>query len=263
MGLSSKKQKTTSKETIAPSAYSQPYIDRAVQGVTEGGQQSRDLLTRFLPQAEKSLGYYGDVMNGDYMDSNPYLENMISDTNQSVADSVNSQFSGAGRYGSDYHARTLADRIGANENNIRGGQYNTERGYMDRAAMGNLAGVQSIVGMPGDVANNEANAINSLLGRYVTSNGTSTTKSSGSLISQIAQAAQMASMIASDRRLKVDISRIGQEPDGLGVYQYRYVTDDPASPLRTGVMADEVEKLRPWALGDERGGFKTVNYGAL
>jgi hypothetical protein len=30
-----------------------------------------------------------------------------------------------------------------------------------------------------------------------------------------------------------------------------------------GVMADEVAKLRPWALGPKRAGFATVNYGAL
>jgi len=28
-------------------------------------------------------------------------------------------------------------------------------------------------------------------------------------------------------------------------------------------MADEVERLRPWALGPDIAGFKTVNYAAL
>lgn len=64
----------------------------------------------------------------------------------------------------------------------------------------------------------------------------------------------------SDRRLKTNISKIGQEPDGLGIYSYRYVwSDEP----QTGVMADEVARLRPWALGPVVGGYATVNYGAL
>lgn len=64
----------------------------------------------------------------------------------------------------------------------------------------------------------------------------------------------------SDRRLKTGITKIGQEPDGLGIYNYRYVwSDEP----QTGVMADEVARLRPWALGPVVGGFATVNYGAL
>lgn len=66
--------------------------------------------------------------------------------------------------------------------------------------------------------------------------------------------------IFSDRRLKRDIERVGEFPDGLGIYAYRYVT---SIKRVLGVMADEVAKLRPWALGPERAGYATVNYGAL
>lgn len=64
----------------------------------------------------------------------------------------------------------------------------------------------------------------------------------------------------SDRRLKRDIEQIGEMEDGLPVYEYRYIG---STERHTGVMADEVEKLRPWAAGAEIGGYKTVNYGAL
>lgn len=66
--------------------------------------------------------------------------------------------------------------------------------------------------------------------------------------------------IFSDRRLKEDVELIGREPDGLGIYTYRYTG---AVKRRIGVMADEVAKLRPWALGPKNLGFDTVNYGAL
>jgi hypothetical protein len=66
--------------------------------------------------------------------------------------------------------------------------------------------------------------------------------------------------IFSDRRLKRDIELIRREADGLGIYLCRYVW---SRTRRLMVMADEVAKLRPWALGRRQAGFATVNYGAL
>jgi len=63
----------------------------------------------------------------------------------------------------------------------------------------------------------------------------------------------------SDRRLKTNITKLGEFADGLGHYAWTYIWGEPA----TGVMADEVERLRPWALGPRINGFATVNYGAL
>jgi hypothetical protein len=60
--------------------------------------------------------------------------------------------------------------------------------------------------------------------------------------------------------MKTDIARIGTLDDGLGVYNYRCKW---GGPVQTGVMADEVAALRPWALGPIVGGFATVDYGAL
>lgn len=186
MGLSSKKTKTTSNETLAPSTYSQPYIDQSVQTVNAGAQQSRDLLNRYLPQAEKSISYFGDVMGGKYLDEqNPYLRGMIDQTNESVRNNVDTMFSGAGRYGSDYNVGELSRQLSNSENNLRYGNYATERGYQNNAALGQLAGIESLVGMPSNVANSQANSINALLGRYVTSNGTSTSRQSGGLLGDL------------------------------------------------------------------------------
>lgn len=66
--------------------------------------------------------------------------------------------------------------------------------------------------------------------------------------------------IFSDPRLKTDVQKLGTRPDGLGVYSYRYL----GSLKRViGVMADEVARLRPDAMGPTVKGFATVNYGAL
>lgn len=91
----------------------------------------------------------------------------------------------------------------------------------------------------------------------------STSNSTGggpSTIGSIASTIGGIASIFSDRRLKRDIELVGREPDGLGIYKYRYAGADTP---RVGVMADEVAELRPWALGPKNLGFDTVNYEAL
>jgi hypothetical protein len=91
------------------------------------------------------------------------------------------------------------------------------------------------------------------------SNGTST-GGGPSTIGSIASTVGGIASIFSDRRLKTDIEKIGEEADGLGIYRYRY---HGQREHVAGVMADEVAELRPWALGPVVAGFATVNYGAL
>lgn len=64
--------------------------------------------------------------------------------------------------------------------------------------------------------------------------------------------------MASDRRLKEGARRIGTADNGLPIWAFRYKGGE-----RTllGFMADEVEKLRPEAVG-EVGGYKVVDYDA-
>lgn len=67
--------------------------------------------------------------------------------------------------------------------------------------------------------------------------------------------AKLATM--SDRRLKEDISPIGETFDGQNIYSYRYKGDEVP---RIGLMAQEVEERYPDAVF-EIGGFKAVDYG--
>lgn len=69
-----------------------------------------------------------------------------------------------------------------------------------------------------------------------------------------------AAMYFSDRHLKTDIAPAGTGPHGLGVYRFRYLWDDPGAPLRTGFMADEVERVMPAAVHVTESGFKAVDY---
>jgi hypothetical protein len=89
----------------------------------------------------------------------------------------------------------------------------------------------------------------------------STSKGGGpSTLGSIASTVGGIASIFSDRRLKRGIELVEREADGLGIYAARYLWSAKRYLM---VMADEVAKLRPWALGPSRYGFQTVNYGAL
>ncbi len=62
--------------------------------------------------------------------------------------------------------------------------------------------------------------------------------------------------IYSDRRLKTDIKRVGRLDSGLPVYTYRF--KGSALP-QVGVMAQDVEKVLPSAVSEDRSGIKRVN----
>jgi hypothetical protein len=95
--------------------------------------------------------------------------------------------------------------------------------------------------------------------------GTQTKDGEGSsALSNIGTAASTALTLAklfamSDRRLKTDIQPVGKLDNGLTVYKYRFKS---GGPMQIGVMADEVEKVIPEAVG-EIDGYKAVNYGML
>lgn len=52
-------------------------------------------------------GYVNDVMGGKYLNSDPYSDQVFQNIQSKVLPSVNSQFMGSGRYGSDSHAGTM------------------------------------------------------------------------------------------------------------------------------------------------------------
>jgi len=99
-------------------------------------------------------------------------------------------------------------------------------------------------------------------GGLVTNAGQRSTSTGGrpSTAGAIGSAVGGIASIFSDRRLKRDIECIGEYYDGLRLYEYRYVMN---TERVQGVMADEVAKLRPHALGPTIAGYATVDYGRL
>jgi hypothetical protein len=66
-----------------------------------------------------------------------------------------------------------------------------------------------------------------------------------------------AMMAFSDKRLKKDISKVGTANNGLPIYSYKYKA---GGPQQLGLMAQDVEKVNPEAVGTHESGFKMVDY---
>lgn len=65
---------------------------------------------------------------------------------------------------------------------------------------------------------------------------------------------------SSDIRLKREIRKIGKTPSGIPVYAFKYIWSDESC---IGVMAQDVEKILPEAVGIDTVGFKTVDYARI
>lgn len=80
-----------------------------------------------------------------------------------------------------------------------------------------------------------------------------------SMWGDIGSAAGTALSIFSDRRVKENIIKVG-EKNGFNIYEFNYIW----SPKRwRGVIAQEVEEMRPDAVITDATGLKKVNYAAL
>lgn len=99
-------------------------------------------------------------------------------------------------------------------------------------------------------------------GSIVANAGQKSTSTGGgpSTLGSIASTVGGIASIFSDRRLKEDVVKVGEMSDGLGLYRFRYLG---GVKRFVGVMADEVARLRPWALGPAVAGFSTVYLEAL
>ena len=66
--------------------------------------------------------------------------------------------------------------------------------------------------------------------------------------------------ITSDKRLKEDIKKVGTLDNGLPVYTYKYKGKDT---YHMGVMAQELEKVNPKAVHNDKQGYKYVDYRSI
>lgn len=243
--------KETQPELAAAAANQRATYGRVAPGAESGIMSAQGLVNRNL--------------SGANLGGNPYLEAILGRTRESVIGNVNDQFSEAGRFGGGMHGAILSRELASAENQARYGDYAQERGYQ-QAAIGDaqnlMGGSQSLLNNAAELPWIGVQAANGAVRQASGGYGSQTTRQNPGMGNQLMQAAGMglqAASMFSDRRLKRDIALIGRLRDGLGVYRWVYRWGEKA----TGVMADEVARLRPWALGPAVDGFATVNYGDL
>lgn len=289
MGKKSSKSKTTN----APPKWAVPHLQGAmgtISNTVNSNQGNLDQmagdLRGFLPGLGAkafgqdaglgaATGYATDVLGGKYLaDGNPYMNQMASMARQNVAGDINSMFSKAGRAGSDSHYQDLAKGMGEAELGLRYQNYGNERNAQTQAAgmmpslnasqyagiMPYLAAQQTAAGLPYTGIQNLG-----MIGGLTGGGGTQTQQQPGGWGNAVLGAfGAAAPFIFSDPALKTNMERIGDWDDkGDGLGRWRFAYKRCPDVMLEGVMADEVESLRPWALGPTVQGYRTVNYAKL
>jgi len=194
--MSKGSQTTTQKSD--PWASQQPYLTRGFQEagnlLDSGGPQYYDkaTYTPFSAQSENAMGMIEDratagsplnagaqnlaqnTLDGKYLNSNPFMDNMFQQGSDKIAENVNAQFSTAGRTGSGAHSGRMAEEMGDLYNNMYGGQYQQERqnqmntmqiapqlaetDYNDAARLGQVG--QAVEGKAGQIIQDDMNRFN-------------------------------------------------------------------------------------------------------
>jgi hypothetical protein len=290
VGKKSSKTKTTNE----PPKWAVPHLQGAmgtISNTVNANQGNLDQmagqLRGFLPGlGEKAFGanpgldaanqYAMDSIGGKYLDQqNPYLQGMIDQTSRDVSNRVNSMFAKAGASMGSPHAQVLSKELANSQNSLRYGNYAQERQMQQGAAgmmpglnasqyagvMPYLAATQGAAGLPYAGIQN-LGQLGSLLGGAGTQTSTQPGGWGTGLLGAAANMFSFAPISLSEPDAKTSIKLLRREADGLGWYEFAYKRD-PAVLLE-GVMADEVERLRPHALGPRlANGWRTVNYAKL
>lgn len=283
MGMSSSKSSTT------PWKKGQPYLLGAADATqnaynTNAGniQQNTNAVTDLIPSmiekyqqgnpaVNAATSYNTDVLSGKYLDQgNPHLQQMIDQTNNDVRNQTAGALGVKGLTGGSAMADIVSRNLAKNESNLRYQDYTNERNAMAGASAQapglSAADVIQVSPMlstlqssltPIQAASGYSGAIGGLLSPYQT-----TTQPGGWGQQLLGAGAQLgsAAIMASDERLKDDIEKVGKTPGGLPVYSYHYKGDDTP---QVGVMAQDVKKKQPKALGPLIGKYMTVDYGKV
>jgi hypothetical protein len=277
----------TDSNIAAATAYANnPATDGMIDATMRDARRS--VSEQALPQIARSAATGGNTMSNRRAISEGLVERGLADKTADVSANIRGQqfdnglkMAEAGRQ-SDNSAilDALKARLAGGTNAVSTGVNATGSGIQQQGGLFDLANT----GAAGSGQQNQQNQIdnaksvseygtdrnNALLDAFYkivggnnwggTSTGAQTQTSTPSTWSTIGSGLGLASSLfkLSDRRLKRDIEQIGVTHNDLPVYTFRYQGDDE---LHTGLMAQDVEKVRPEAVR-EFGGIKHVNYEA-
>ena len=265
-----------------------------VAGFTPTQTTAQNLITNLatsnpLGTAKTALD---DVITGQFNVSDP-LQRVLDDTISNTVNNITSQYSAGGRLGSDAFGTALGEGIAsgvaptlANALEADASRRMSAIGMTpslvsaDLGLFGALSGVgteqralnQALLDRPAQsvAASNQANQqrINNLiaaLGGAPTP--TSTTQSSSPSNLDAITAIALAASAFSDRRLKVDLKKIGTHSTGLNVYEWEWNAKAFVLGLdkhpRKGFIAQEVQKVFPEAVFEGTHGYLMIDYSKI
>ena len=265
-----------------------------VAGFTPTQTTAQNLITNLatsnpLGTAKTALD---DVITGQFNVSDP-LQRVLDDTISNTVNNITSQYSAGGRLGSDAFGTALGEGIAsgvaptlANALEADASRKLSAVGMMpsilssDLGLLGALSGVgreeqalnQALLDRPAQsvAASNQANQqrINNLiaaLGGAPTP--TSTTQSSSPSNLDAITAIALAASAFSDRRLKVDLKKIGTHSTGLNVYEWEWNAKAFVLGLdkhpRKGFIAQEVQNVFPEAVFEGTHGYLMIDYSKI
>lgn len=120
---------------------------------------------------------------------------------------------------------------------------------------------KAVVGMQGEIDYDSLMAQSaSATGQADAETAKAKAEKTGGFLGAIGSVVKIAGAIFSDDRLKADVTFLRKRPDGIGLYRFRY---EGSTQFYEGVMASDVQKIRPDAVHYEDDGMKWVDYAAI
>lgn len=260
--------------TVQGNAGNLQNVESGITGGTIPGIQAQ--MGQQAQQLQPGYGYINSALSPDYLKTGQAQAQALGDyAGQQAGNAINSTFSLAGRTGSDNHATDLARGVTQAQlapmlQNLQYNQgiQNQAAGMLPGYSTSQFAGYSPMLGaqqLAGQLPYYGTQALGNIGGLY-SGYGTQTgTQPGGWLNGLLGAGASLgsAAIMASDRRLKTNIRKVGEAKDGLSIYDWNWKSAPNGETVR-GVIADEVEKLRPWAfVPNFKGEYAGVDYATL
>lgn len=159
MGLSSSKTKTKTTPVYGKQIERAADDLHGVYNANKGNiQANADTVSSLVPELKQRFddgqanvnaasAYNADVLGGKYLDAgNPYLQDMVDRTNNSVMNQTQASMGSRGQFGGSDYAGIMSDRLARNETGLRYQDYSNERNRMDGAVSqaGGIAAAEQI-----------------------------------------------------------------------------------------------------------------------
>ena len=144
------------------------FSDQSLQGL---GQMQN--IAQTSPLGQQAAQEAGNTLTGQYLNANPYIDQIADRVAGDVGAQVNSAFARGGRYGSGAHTDTLANAVSDATAGLRYQNYGDERQNMQRSLalspsvdQGQYLGANQLLGVGGMLEAKESQALQDDVNRW-------------------------------------------------------------------------------------------------